>query len=128
MPVFKRSPPIPISARRCLLTLAYTTVSVVLNVSLALGCALLLGGPPISAGNTFLRLAIYRPVIAPNVAGLNVWKWMYDQSFGVVNAVLGGLGLPELGGLADQHTALWAVAIAEIWQHVGFYTIFSEQT
>lgn len=105
------------------LTLLYTFVSVVLNVSLALGYALLLGGKVIGWGNAFFRLAIFLPVIAPDVAGFIVWKWMYDQSFGAINAMLEVLGLPAFGGLADQTTAFWAVAIAELWKHMGFYTI-----
>lgn len=105
------------------LTLAYTAVSVVINVSLALGYALLLGGRLIGAGNAFFRLAIFLPVIAPDVAGFIVWKWMFDQSFGVVNAALGVAGAPEFAGLANQTTAFWSLVIAEVWKHVGFYTI-----
>ncbi len=105
------------------LTLAYTAVSVVVNIAFALGYALLLGGKLITWGNAFFRLAIFLPVIAPDVAGFIVWKWMYNQNFGVVNEVLTSLGLPAFGGIADQHTVFWALVIAELWKHVGFYTI-----
>lgn len=105
------------------ITFLYTAVSVVLNVSLALGYALLLGGRLIGFGNGFFKLAIFLPVIAPDVAGFIVWKWMYDQTFGVVNAALGTLGLPLFGGLADTTTVLPALVVAELWKHVGFYTI-----
>lgn len=105
------------------LTLLYTAISVVVNIAFALAYALLLGGRLIGFGNAFFRLAIFLPVIAPDVAGFIVWKWMYNQNFGVINAVLTGLGLPPFGGLADQDTAMAALVVAELWKHVGFYTI-----
>lgn len=104
-------------------TLFYTLVSVVVNIGVALAYALLLGGRLIGRGNGFFRLAVFLPVIAPDVAGFIVWKWMYDQSFGAVNAALAGLGLPPFGGLADPATVLPALVVAELWKHVGFYTI-----
>jgi len=106
-----------------LLTLTYTAVCVAINIAFALAYALLLGGRLIGFGNALFRLAIFLPVIAPDVAGFIVWKWMYNQNFGVVNAALGAMGLPLFGGLADQFTAFWSLVIAELWKHVGFYTL-----
>ena len=105
------------------LTLGYTAVSVVINIAFALAYAMLLGSALIGIGNTFFRLAIFLPVIAPDVAGFIVWKWMYNQNFGVINAALATLGLPAFAGLADQTTAFWSLVIAELWKHVGFYTL-----
>lgn len=105
------------------LTLAYTAVSVVVNIGFALGYALLLGSRLIGFGGTFFRLAIFLPVIAPDVAGFIVWKWMYNQNFGVVNAALAELGLPDFAGIADASTAFGALVVAELWKHVGFYTL-----
>ena len=105
------------------LTLLYTAISVVVNITFALAYAMLLGGRVITVGNTIFCLAIFLPVIAPDVAGFIVWKWMYNQNFGVVNAALTGLGLPPFGGLASRETAFTALVIAELWKHVGFYTL-----
>ncbi len=104
-------------------TLLYTAISVVLNVAFALGYAVLLNSGYLKRGNTFFRLAVFLPVITPDVAGFIVWKWMYNQNFGAVNAVLGSLGLPMFGGIADTDTVLTALVAAELWKHVGFYTI-----
>lgn len=48
---------------------------------------------------------------------------MYDQSFGALNAALGGLGLPLFGGIASPSTAMLAVLLAELWHHAGFYLV-----
>ncbi len=104
-------------------TLLYTAISVVLNVGVALAYAMLLNSRYLTRGNAFFRLAVFLPVITPDVAGFIVWKWMYNQNFGVVNAVLSSLGLPLFGGIADVDTVLGALVFAELWKHVGLYTI-----
>jgi ABC-type sugar transport system permease subunit len=60
-------------------TLLFTVVSVVLNVAMALGLALLLAHPALSRGRTLFKLAIFLPVITPDVASFIVWKWMFNQ-------------------------------------------------
>jgi len=52
-----------------------------------------------------------------------VWRWLYDQSFGAINAALHLLHLPGFGGIADSSTAMLAILIAELWHHAGFYVV-----
>ena len=66
---------------------------------------------------------MFLPVVTPDVAGYVVWRWLYDKSFGAINAALVLLGLPRFGGLASTATVLPAVLIAELWHHAGFYVI-----
>lgn len=105
------------------LTLLYTIVSVVLNVGVALGLALLLSHPILERGRTLFKLAIFMPVITPEVAGFIVWKWMFNQDFGVVNAVFLDLGLPPFGGMTTPVSAFITLVIVELWHHVGLYTL-----
>jgi multiple sugar transport system permease protein len=104
-------------------TLLYTALAVALNVGLALLYALLLDSRAISRGRGFFKLAVFLPVVTPEVAGYVVWRWMYDQSFGAINAALKLLGLPVFGGLASPATVLPAVLLAELWSHAGFYVV-----
>jgi ABC-type sugar transport system permease subunit len=104
-------------------TLSYTAMAVVLNVGFALAVALLLDSKLIGPGRTFFKVAIFLPVVTPDVAGYVVWKWLYDRSFGAVNAALDAIGLPAFGGLASVHTVTIAILIAELWHHAGFYVI-----
>jgi len=104
-------------------TLLYTALSVVANLAFALGFAMLLDSKLLTRGNLFFRLAIFLPVITPDVAGYVVWRWLYDRSFGAINAALKMLGLPAFGGLSSADTAMLSLLIAELWHHAGFYMI-----
>jgi ABC-type sugar transport system permease subunit len=104
-------------------TLLYTALAVVSTIALALGYALLLNSALLGRGRTFFRVAIFLPVVTPDIAGYVVWRWLYDQSFGAFSVALTALGLPRFGGLASTDTVLAAVLIAELWHHVGFYVV-----
>lgn len=104
-------------------TVAFTALSVVLNLAVAMGLALLLAHPLLSAGRTWFKLAIFLPVITPDVAGYIVWKWMFNQDFGVVNAVLLNLGLPTFSGVTQPGSAFLTLLTVEMWCHVGLYTL-----
>lgn len=104
-------------------TVLYTLASVVLNVGLALALALLLAHPLLKRGRTLFKLAIFLPVITPDIASFIVWKWMFNQDFGVVNAVLLSLGMPPFAGVTAPSSAFVTLLIVELWHHVGLYTI-----
>lgn len=113
----------PLFLDSLLRTLGYTAAAVTLNLAFALAYAMLLDGPALGRGRVFFKLAVFLPVVTPDVAGYVVWRWLYDQSYGAVNAALVLLGLPEFGGLAQPGTAVPAVLIAELWHHAGFYVV-----
>lgn len=104
-------------------TLVYTAFAVVANVSFALAYALLLNSRAIGRGVTVFKVAMFLPVVTPDLAGYVVWRWLYDQSFGAVNTFLALIGLPEFGGIASTSTAMTAILIAELWHHAGFYAV-----
>jgi ABC-type sugar transport system permease subunit len=104
-------------------TLLFTVLSVAINVSLALALALFVAQPVLRRVSPLLKLAIFLPVITPDVASFIVWKWMFNQDFGVVNAVLADLGLPAFGGVTDATSAFITLVIVELWHHVGLYAV-----
>jgi len=104
-------------------TLAYAAVAVVANLAFALAAAMLLDGPLLKRGNMVFRLVLFLPVVTPDVAGYVVWRWLFDHSFGAVNAGLDALGLPPFGGLTGVTTATLSILIAELWHHAGFYMV-----
>jgi ABC-type sugar transport system permease subunit len=113
----------PAFSASLLRTLVYTALAVAANVGFALGYALLLNSDVLGRGRTFFKLAVFLPVVTPDLAGYVVWRWLYDQSFGALNAFLALLHLPAFGGIASPATAMLAVLIAELWHHAGFYTV-----
>lgn len=104
-------------------TLVYTGVAVASTISCALLYAMLLHSTWLGPGKLVFKVAIFMPVVAPDIAGYVVWRWLYDQSFGAINTALEALGLPLFGGIASVSTVLTAVLIAELWHHVGFYVL-----
>ena len=60
-------------------TLLYTLLAVLCTISLALLYALLLNSVSIGRGRTFFKLAVFLPVVTPDIAGYVVWRWLYDQ-------------------------------------------------
>jgi ABC-type sugar transport system permease subunit len=104
-------------------TLLYTALSVAANLAFALAFAMLLDSALLKRGNLFFRLALFMPVITPDVAGYVVWRWLYDRSFGAINAALDLVGLPAYAGLSSPDTAMLSILIAELWRHAGFYMI-----
>jgi multiple sugar transport system permease protein len=113
----------PVFAASLVRTLAYTALAVIANLAFALGAAMLLDSTVLRQANLFFRLAIFLPVVTPDVAGYVVWRWLFDRSFGAVNAALAAIGLPPFGGLASIDTVTIAVLIAELWHHAGFYML-----
>lgn len=105
------------------LTLLYAVLAVAANLAVALAYALLLDSALIVRGRGFFKLAMFLPVVTPDTAGYVVWRWLYDQSFGALNAALHLLGLPAFGGIASPATAMLAVLVAELWHHAGFYAV-----
>ena len=104
-------------------TLVYTVLAVVANLGFALAYAVLLDSRLIGRGRTLFKLAVFLPVVTPDLAGYVVWRWLYDQSFGALNALLKLLSLPLFGGLASPATAMLALLVAELWHHAGFYVL-----
>lgn len=62
------------------------------------------------------------PTITPMVVLALVWIWMYEEK-GMVNLVLGKLGLPTPNWLMNMGTAMPAVIMMSIWQAFGYYML-----
>lgn len=104
-------------------TLIYTVIAVAVNLSFALAAAMLLEARLLGKARTLFQLALFLPVVTPDVAGYIVWKWMYDGSFGALNAFIGFFGFEPVGWISSRGSAMWAILAAELWHHAGFYAI-----
>lgn len=101
----------------------FTVIEVVAVTILSLGLALILNHP-------LGRPAIYRVVLlipwalAP-VANAVLWKWIYNANYGVLNAIVVGLGLSEtpIVWLGSPFLALNMILIADVWKAIPFITL-----
>ncbi|MFP5283285.1 MAG: carbohydrate ABC transporter permease, partial [Actinomycetes bacterium] len=73
-----------------------------------------------------LRALYFFPTILSSVSVAFIWKFVYDPTFGLGNVLLGAVSRLVPGGdpvqlsyLGDDATAIYWVAIAQCWAHVG---------
>jgi len=71
----------------------------------------------------FLRAVYFLPVITSWVVVALVWKWLLNPSNGLVNSVLGALGLPQPGWWTDPSWAMASVVLASAWKDLGFVMV-----
>jgi multiple sugar transport system permease protein len=100
------------------ITLAYAVVSTAIELGLGLLVAMLLNRESRIA-KIFTPLLIFPMIIAP-VIGTLVWKMMMQPSVGILNPILNRVGLPSLEWAAVPETALFSVALVDIWMFTPF--------
>jgi multiple sugar transport system permease protein len=75
------------------------------------------------AGRSFFRAAYFLPVVTSWVVVALVWKWLLNPSNGLVNSLLGAVGLPQPGWWTDPNWALPAVILSSAWKDLGFVMV-----
>ena len=70
---------------------------------------------------SLFRIIFYLPVVTGSVAVTVVWKWIYNNYYGVLNYVLKGIGVIDqnINWLGDQRFALWGIIIILLTTSVG---------
>lgn len=102
-------------------TLLFAAVCVGAEMVLGIALALALERPV--RGTAFFRTLFILPMmIAPIAVGL-AWRYVFDAQFGLLNALLGKIGIAPLAWLADPTLAFLAIVIADIWQWTPFVFI-----
>jgi multiple sugar transport system permease protein len=101
------------------LTVIYTSVTVVLQVAIGLGLALLVS--QVRFGQAILRVAAILPIVlAPVVAGLFWRSLVLAPDFGVLDFLTRSLGLGSYNWLGDPQLALVSVIAIHTWQWTPF--------
>jgi trehalose/maltose transport system permease protein len=104
-------------------TFVFATVSVTLETILGLGIALALHAH--FRGRGVLRAAVLIPWAIPTVVSAQMWSWMFNDVFGVINHALVALHLIEqpIAWTASPDTALIAVIIVDVWKTTPFMAL-----
>jgi trehalose/maltose transport system permease protein len=104
-------------------TVMFAVVSVTLETVLGLVIALALNAQ--FPGRGGLRAAILIPWAIPTVVSAQMWSWMFNDVFGVINHVLLALGLiaQPIAWLASPHTALLAIILVDVWKTTPFMAL-----
>jgi raffinose/stachyose/melibiose transport system permease protein len=73
--------------------------------------------------NVFLRALYFFPTILSSVSVGFIWKFVYDPNYGVINGVLGAVGVEGPGFMGDAAAAIYWLAVTQIWFHAGMMIV-----
>lgn len=77
----------------------------------------------IPAINGAFRTILFLPVVLSSVVTGLIWKLMYDEKGGLINSVLGIVGINPVSWLSSPSTAMISIIITGIWMSMGYYMI-----
>lgn len=101
------------------ITFFAVSIEMILGVSLSFALHQKLPGMPI------FRLIIFLPMmLAPLVVGL-FWRFLLDQTFGLVGYLTGLIGLKPIPWLIHPQYALAAIVIVDVWQWTPFVVLLA---
>ena len=102
-------------------TATFIVATVAVQLLLGLGIALLLQRQVVARG--IVRTALLLPMMTtPVVVGL-IWRFMYNPNQGILNYLLGQVGLPTPNWLGSLRTGLASVMIADVWEWTPFMVL-----
>jgi multiple sugar transport system permease protein len=100
-------------------TLYFVLVGGPLSVTVSLGAALLLSSRVVWF-RTLFRTIYFAPVVTTLVAVAIVWRYLYHPRYGLLNHVLGWVGLGPIDWLGDPHWAMPAIILLAVWKNFGY--------
>ena len=77
-------------------------------------------------GQNFYRIVFYIPNILSVVVISAIFSAIYDPNNGLLNSIIGifrGNGKPPILWLGEQKLVIYSLAIAMIWQAIGYYMV-----
>ncbi|MBP2019966.1 ABC-type sugar transport system permease subunit [Symbiobacterium terraclitae] len=101
-----------------LVTIKFVLYTVPVGLVLGLILALLAYQP--LKGTRFFQLVFSSPLAVSAATGATIFLMMLNPVSGIVNYVMGLLGIGKVHWLTDPRWALWAVGMVSIWLRLGF--------
>ena len=68
----------------------------------------------------FFRIGYYLPVVTSIVAIAVIWRYLLQPDFGLVNSLLGKVGIEGPNWLGEKRTALGSIIALGVWRNFGF--------
>src|ERR1043165_4175275 len=102
-------------------TFIFMVLSVPGALVLGLGLALLLNRP--FRGQKIVQTVLMVPLMVAPVIAAIMMRWMFNDQFGIVNAVLEGLGLDGQPWLVERWTAFGVIVMTDIWLWTPWFTL-----
>jgi multiple sugar transport system permease protein len=108
---------------RAVTTAVYVVAAVALQTVLGFSIAYLISRRVRGRG-LMTTLFLVPMMLSPVVVGL-FWRFMLDTQFGVINSLLGSLGLGQVEWLTNQRLALFSVILVDTWQWTPFIMLIA---
>ncbi|QEY31689.1 sugar ABC transporter permease [Synechococcus sp. RSCCF101] len=102
-------------------TLRFASVSVGLELLLGLAIALLLHQSWRGRGG--VRALVLMPWALPTTVMALGWRWIFNDPFGPINALLGTLGLTPVPFLATPSITWMMTVLADVWKTTPFMAL-----
>lgn len=103
-------------------TIVYTAIVVFFHLVLGLLLAVLLNRAIIA--KSAIRAMFFTPVVLSTIICGIIWNWMYSpDAAGMINRVIGLVGIPPIAWLRDPNWAMISIAFMGIWKWVGFHMV-----
>lgn len=99
-------------------TLVYTCIVVPVTIVIALLLAAALNGK--IKGKGIYRTIYFIPMVAAPAAVTMVWKWLYNNQYGLINHFLNSMGLDSVNWIDDPNVAMISIAVIGIWSNIGY--------
>lgn len=106
----------PLFFRVLYTTLLFAVGTVVFTLVIGLVVAFAMTRVPFKA---FWRTIYFLPMVTTVVAVANIWKFIYDPNFGLLNAGLRAVGVPPGRWLESPETALASLIAVSVWSSLG---------
>lgn len=108
----------PVFIKALVNTVAYTLVIVPATIAISMTLALLIDPLGIKT-QSFFRGAFYIPGVAGGVVLSVVWLWIFNPTYGLLNFLLGLVGIQPVLWLATAPASFWAVCAVVLTFTVG---------
>jgi multiple sugar transport system permease protein len=103
-------------------TLYFTVVGGPMTMIVALATALLVNAK-VARWKSLFRTIYFAPVVTTVVAVAVVWKYLYHPRYGLLNRMLGIVGIGAIDWLGDPKWAMPAIILLAIWKNFGYTMI-----
>jgi multiple sugar transport system permease protein len=90
-----------------------------LSVMASLIAALLVGAR-LARWKPLFRTIFFTPVVTTLVAVAIVWRYLYHPHYGLLNYLLGAIGIHPVDWLGDPHWAMPAIILMAVWKNFGY--------
>ena len=100
-------------------TFYFALVGGPLTVAASLGAALLVNARAVRLRGLF-RTVYFTPFVTTLVAIAIVWRYLYHPKYGLLNYLLGAVGIAPVDWLGDPRWAMPAIILMAVWKNFGY--------